>query len=84
MASPPPPKISSSQNPKGAGNISSLNLIFEQYTDASFQCLRAQSFECVAQDRWLENPDSQQVFLQTKRAIKLGALFERRAAKAFK
>ena len=60
------------------------NLIFEQYTYASFQCLRAQSFECVAQDRWLENPDSQQAFLQMERAIKLGALFERRAAKAFK
>ena len=59
-------------------------LVFEQYTYASFQCLRAQSFECVAQDRWLDNPDSQQLFLQMERAIKLGALFERRAAKAFK
>ena len=60
------------------------NLIFEQYTYASFQCLRAQSIECEAQDRWLENPDSQQAFLQMERAIKLGALFERRAAKAIK
>ncbi len=60
------------------------DLIFEQYTYASFQCLRAQSFECEAQDRWLENPDSQQHFLQMERVIKLGALFERRAAKAFK
>ena len=60
------------------------NLIFEQYTYSSFQCLRAQSFECEAQDRWLDNPDSQQLFLQMERAIKLGALFERRAAKAFK
>ena len=60
------------------------NLIFEQYTYASFQCLRAQSIECETQDRWLENPDSQQAFLQMERAIKLGALFERRAAKAFK
>ena len=59
-------------------------LVFEQYTYASFQCLRAQSFECVAQDRWLDNPDSQILFLQMERAIKLGALFERRAAKAFK
>ncbi len=60
------------------------NLIFEQYTYASFQCLRAQSYECVAQDRWLDNRDSQQAFLQMERAIKLGALFERSAAKAFK
>ena len=60
------------------------DLIFEQYTYASFQCLRAQSFECEAQDRWLENPDSQQLFVQMERVVKLGALFERRAAKAFK
>ncbi len=59
-------------------------LIFEQYTYASFQSLRAQTFECEAQDRWLDNPDSQQLFLQMERIIKLGAMFERRAAKAFK
>ena len=59
-------------------------LLFEQYTYASFQALRAQSFECEAQDRWLENPDSQQLFVQMERVIKLGAMFERRAAKAFK
>ena len=60
------------------------DLLFEQYTYASFQALRAQSFECEAQDRWLENPDSQQLFVQMERVIKLGAMFERRAAKAFK
>ncbi len=59
-------------------------LLFEQYTYASFQSLRAQAFECEAQDRWLDNPDSQQLFLQMERIIKLGASFERRAAKAFK
>ncbi len=60
------------------------DLLFEQYTYASFQSLRAQAFECEAQDRWFDNPDSQQLFVQMERVIKLGAMFERRAAKAFK
>ena len=59
-------------------------LIFEQYAYSSFQALRAQRLETEAQDRWLADPDSQQKFLQMERTIKLGALFERRAAKAFK
>ena len=59
-------------------------ILFEQYAYSSFQALRAQRIEIEAQDRWLDNPDSQQNFLQMERTIKLGALFERRAAKAFK
>jgi len=59
-------------------------LLFDQYAYSSFQASRAQRFETDAQDRWLEDPDNQQRFVQMERAIKLGALFERRAAKAFK
>jgi len=59
-------------------------LLFEQYAYSSFQSLRAQTIETEAQDRWLANPENQQLFVQMERAIKLGALFERRAAKAYK
>ena len=59
-------------------------LLFEQYAYSSFQALRAQTIESEAQDRWLTNAENQQLFIQMERAIKLGALFERRAAKAFK
>ena len=62
---------------------SAEELVFEQYAYSSFQALRAQRIEAEAQDRWLEDPDNQQRFVQMERAIKLGALFERRAAKAF-
>jgi hypothetical protein len=62
----------------------SEELAFEQYAYSSFQALRAQRIEAEAQDRWLEDPDNQQRFVQMERAVKLGALFERRAAKAFK
>ena len=63
---------------------SAEELLFEQYAYSSFQALRAQRIEAEAQDRWLEDPDNQQRFAQMERAVKLGALFERRAAKAFK
>jgi len=63
---------------------SAEELVFEQYAYSSFQALRAQRIEAEAQDRWLEDPDNQQRFVQMERAVKLGALFERRAAKAFK
>jgi hypothetical protein len=59
-------------------------LLFEQYAYSSYQSLRAQRIETEAQDRWLANPENQPLFTQMERAIKLGALFERRAAKAFK
>ena len=63
---------------------SAEELLFEQYAYSSFQALRAQRIEAEAQDRWLEDPDNQQRFVQMERAVKLGALFERRASKAFK
>jgi hypothetical protein len=66
--------------PSGAAE----ELLFEQYAYSSFQSLRAQRIESEAQDRWLNQPDNQLLFVQMERAIKLGALFERRAAKAFK
>jgi hypothetical protein len=59
-------------------------LAFEQYAYSSFQALRAQRIEAEAQDRWLEDPDNHLRFAQMERTIKLGALFERRAAKALK
>jgi len=59
-------------------------LIFEQYAFATFQALRAQRFESEAQDRWQQNPDNQNLFMQMERLVKQGALYERRAAKAFK
>ncbi|MBM3763293.1 MAG: hypothetical protein FJW36_24015 [Acidobacteria bacterium] len=59
-------------------------VIFEQYAYATFQALRAQRFEAEAQVRWLTNPENQNFFIQMERMVKQGALFERRAAKAFK
>ncbi|MBM3761820.1 MAG: hypothetical protein FJW36_16430 [Acidobacteria bacterium] len=59
-------------------------LIFEQYAYSTFQALRAQRLEVDAQDRWLLSPENQILFLQMERIVKLGALYERRAAKAFK
>ena len=73
-------KLKSETLPKGTAE----ELLFEQYAYSSFQAIRAQRIEAEAQDRWLEDPDNQQRFVQMERAIKLGALFERRAAKAFK
>ncbi|MBM3759355.1 MAG: hypothetical protein FJW36_03815 [Acidobacteria bacterium] len=59
-------------------------VVFEQYAYSTFQALRAQRFEAEAQDRWLANPDNQNLFIQMERIVKQGALFERRALKAFK
>ncbi|MBM3762137.1 MAG: hypothetical protein FJW36_18045 [Acidobacteria bacterium] len=59
-------------------------VVFEQYAFSTFQALRAQRFEADAQDRWLANPENQTFFLQMERLIKQGALYERRAHKAFK
>jgi hypothetical protein len=59
-------------------------VVFEQYAYSTFQAIRAQRFESEAQDRWSQNPENQNLFLQMERIVKQGALFERRAAKAFK
>jgi len=55
---------------------------FERYTFATFQADRARQMEIDAQDRWLNEPNSDQWFLQMERIQKLGALQERRADKA--
>jgi len=55
---------------------------FERYTFATFQADRARKMEIDVQDRWLNEPNSDQWFLQMERFIKLGALQERRADKA--
>ncbi|MBM3760325.1 MAG: hypothetical protein FJW36_08775 [Acidobacteria bacterium] len=60
------------------------DVVFEQYAYSTFQALRAQRFESEAQDRWAQNPENQNLFVQMERLVKQGALFERRALKAFK
>ncbi len=56
--------------------------VFEQYSFATFQALRAQRFEIQTQSRWEQSPDDQNLFAQMERTAKLGAMYERRAAKA--
>ncbi len=58
-------------------------LVFDAYAFASFQAQRAQSIEVQTQNHFLDNPDNHQAFLQMERTAKLGALYERRAAKSF-
>ena len=55
-------------------------LVFDAY--ASFQVQRAQSIEVQTQNHFLENPENHYAFLQMERSAKLGALYERRAAKS--
>ena len=56
--------------------------IFEQYAFSTFQALRAQRFEIQTQSRWEQSPDDHTLFVQMERTAKLGAMYERRAAKA--
>ena len=56
-------------------------LVFDAYAFASFQVQRAQSIEVQTQNHFLENPENHYAFLQMERSAKLGALYERRAAK---
>ena len=56
--------------------------IFEQYAFSTFQALRAQRFEIQTQSRWEQSPDDNTLFVQMERTAKLGAMYERRAAKA--
>lgn len=58
-------------------------LCFDAYAFASFQVQRAQAIEVQTQNHFLENPENHHAFLQMERAAKLGALYERRAAKSF-
>jgi len=55
---------------------------FERYAFATYQIDRARQIEIDAQDRWLNEPDSDKWFLQMERIQKLAALQERRADKA--
>jgi len=56
--------------------------VFERYVFATYQTGRARQMEIDAQDRWLNEPDSDKWFLQMERIQKLAALQERRADKA--
>ena len=57
---------------------------FERYVFALFQADRARQMEIDTQDRWLNEPNSEKLFTQMERTLKLGAAQERRAAKALK
>ncbi len=57
---------------------------FERYTYAVFAAERLRKLELTAQDRWLENPDDHERFLQMERLIKLATSQERRADQALK
>jgi len=55
---------------------------FERYAFSTYQAQRAQRLEASTQDRWIDDPDNQQLFHQMERYIKLTALLERRADNA--
>ena len=63
-------------------NGTTEELAFDAYAFASFQVQRAQLIEVQTQNHFLENPENHQAFLHMERAAKLGALYERRAAKS--
>jgi len=55
---------------------------FERYVFALYQADRARQMEIDAQDRWSNEPNSDKLFTQMERILKLGAAQERRADKA--
>ena len=57
---------------------------FERYVFALFQVDRARQMEIDAQDRWLNEANSDKLFNQMERILKLCAAQERRADKALK
>ncbi len=63
-------------------NGTTEELAFDAYAFASFQVQRAQAIEVQTQNHFLENPENHQAFLHMERTAKLGALYERRAAKS--
>lgn len=63
-------------------NGTTEELAFDAYAFASFQVQRAQAIEVQTQNHFLENPENHNAFLQMERTAKLGALYERRAAKS--
>jgi hypothetical protein len=58
-------------------------LAFERYAFSSYQVLRAQRIEVETQDAYLNNPGDEKLFLLMERTIKMTAMLERRADKAF-
>jgi hypothetical protein len=57
---------------------------FERYVFALFQVDRARQMEIDAQDRWSNEPNSEILFNQMERILKLCAAQERRADRALK
>ena len=57
---------------------------FERYVFALFQVDRARQMEIDAQDRWINEPNSEKLFNHMERILKLGAAQERRANLALK
>jgi hypothetical protein len=57
---------------------------FERYVFALFQVDRARQMEIDAQDRWSNEPNSEFLFTQMERILKLCAAQERRADRALK
>ena len=55
---------------------------FERYVFALFQVDRARQMEIDTQDRWINEPNSDKLFTQMERILKLCASQERRADKA--
>jgi len=57
---------------------------FERYVFALYQADRARQMEIDTQDRWINEPNSEKLFTQMERILKLGAAQERRADRALK
>jgi len=57
---------------------------FERYVFALYQADRARQMEIDTQDRWINEPNSDKLFNQMERILKLGAAQERRADRALK
>ncbi len=57
---------------------------FQQYAWSTFQARRARANETLTEDLWLADPTNTKFFSQMERMLKLGAMLERRAAKALK
>ncbi len=57
---------------------------FQQYAWSTFQARRARANETLTENLWLADPANPKFFSQMERMLKLGAMLERRAAKALK
>lgn len=59
-------------------------IAYERYVHALKMADRTRSLEIESQDRWANEPDNQQYFIQMERLAKLAASYERRADLAMK